>query len=364
MPSVRLYRFRLTRGRCRGPQPRLPERGLPAARDEERGARAARGRVAQDLVHGLVREERRVRAAPAGRERAVRARRTATRRCRSRRSSGTAPWRPRCRSGRTARRRWWRSRRSPLGSSGRAAWSAADIGGDRGHGGSSRYSRTWSTAIDAGKVVSGATGPPRFPPTATLSSRKNGWSNTHAFGATSAGVDLVVRHSVEEPGRCAPAATRWRTCGTRPPPALPGRRSADAAAARVARAVERAQDLVGSPPHELHDVDLAGGRPADLVDVRPQHPEGRPQAEAARHPDARLEPAVLDLEPALGQQPRRGVLAGAVVAGQADPSASRTVNTRLPSPSRRGVGRRRRCTTARSLLPQPGSPMALPSPRS
>ena len=30
--------------------------------------------------------------------------------------------------------------------------------------------------------------------------------------------------------------------------------------------------------HVLHDVDLAAGRPADLVDVRPEHPEGRPGA--------------------------------------------------------------------------------------
>src|SRR5690606_32557284 len=66
----------------------------------------------------------------------------------------------------------------------------------------------------------------------------------------------------------------------------------------------------------FHDVDLAGLRPADAVDVRAQAPEGRPQTGAARHLDARFDTAVGDLELVLGQQAGRRVLAWAVVTGQ------------------------------------------------
>ena len=54
----------------------------------------------------------------------------------------------------------------------------------------------------------------------------------------------------------------------------------------------------------------------DTVDVRAQAPEGRPQASAARHFDARFDTAVGDLELVLRQQACRGVLARAVVAGE------------------------------------------------
>ena len=87
-----------------------------------------------------------------------------------------------------------------------------------------------------------------------------------------------------------------------------------ALAARVAGAVERAEDPVGQPADILHDVDLAGLRPVHLVDVGTKHPEGRPVAGASRHLDSGLDPAVGNLEAALREQAGRGVLAGAVVA--------------------------------------------------
>ncbi len=89
-----------------------------------------------------------------------------------------------------------------------------------------------------------------------------------------------------------------------------------AVAARVAGAVQRAKDLVGQAADVLHDVNLTGLRPADLVNIGTEHPERGPQPGPARRLDARLDPAIGDLEPVLGQQPRRGVLAGAVVALQ------------------------------------------------
>ncbi len=86
--------------------------------------------------------------------------------------------------------------------------------------------------------------------------------------------------------------------------------------AGVPGAMQGAEHLVGRSPHVLHDVDLARLRPADPVDVGAEHPERGPQAGARRHLDAGLDPAVGHLEPVLGHQPRRGVLARAVGALQ------------------------------------------------
>ena len=89
-----------------------------------------------------------------------------------------------------------------------------------------------------------------------------------------------------------------------------------AVATRVAGAVQGAEHLVGQATYIFHDVNLTGLRPTDLVNVCAEHPERGPQTGAARHLDARLDPAVGNLESVLGQQPRRGVITRAVVALQ------------------------------------------------
>ena len=70
----------------------------------------------------------------------------------------------------------------------------------------------------------------------------------------------------------------------------------------------------GPPAHELHDVDLPGLRPADLLDVVAEHPERRPEARGTGNLDARLDPAVLELAEVPREQARRRELARAVVA--------------------------------------------------
>ena len=68
--------------------------------------------------------------------------------------------------------------------------------------------------------MSAATGPPRFPPTATLRIRKNGWSKTQRFGATSSGraswKTSPSRRQVMEPGHQSIAKV-WKSSATGPP---------------------------------------------------------------------------------------------------------------------------------------------------
>ncbi len=93
-----------------------------------------------------------------------------------------------------------------------------------------------------------------------------------------------------------------------------GAAAGDPAAAGVARSVDGAVHGVRLPPDVLHDVDLAGGRPADVAEVVAEHPERRPDSLTSRDLDARLEPPVRLAERGRGQQSGRGVLAPAVVA--------------------------------------------------
>jgi hypothetical protein len=86
-------------------------------------------------------------------------------------------------------------------------------------------------------------------------------------------------------------------------------RGAEPRVSRIARAVERPEQLCGIPSDVLHDVDLARGRPADIVDVRPEHPERRPQAGAGRDPKAGFHPSERELEPVGGQETGRRVAA-------------------------------------------------------
>ena len=86
---------------------------------------------------------------------------------------------------------------------------------------------------------------------------------------------------------------------------------ADAARARVTGAVDRAVHGVRLEADVLHDVDLAGVRPAA---AGAEHPERRPHALPAGHLDAGLEAAVGLGELAGGVEPGGGVLAAAVPA--------------------------------------------------
>ena len=56
--------------------------------------------------------------------------------------------------------------------------------------------------------------------------------------------------------------------------------------------VNRREHLVRLVPDSLHNVDLAALRPADRVDIRPQHPDRRPHATPARQLRANLHTAV------------------------------------------------------------------------
>ena len=90
---------------------------------------------------------------------------------------------------------------------------------------------------------------------------------------------------------------------------------AEGVATGVTRTVDRAEDLVGNPADVLHDVDFAGLRPFDQIDVGTETPEGRPQAVfTIGHLDPRLDSAVRELCSLLRHQPGGGVVAGAVVA--------------------------------------------------
>ena len=52
----------------------------------------------------------------------------------------------------------------------------------------------------------------------------------------------------------------------------------EAASLIPAGRVERAVHMSGFLPNELHDVDFAASRPADLADVLPEQPKGGPDA--------------------------------------------------------------------------------------
>ena len=67
-------------------------------------------------------------------------------------------------------------------------------------------------------------------------------------------------------------------------------------------------------PDELHDVDLATSGPAHLVDVRSEHPQGRPDALADREDGADVDPTILEVVNALGLETGGGV--SAVVPGK------------------------------------------------
>ena len=56
--------------------------------------------------------------------------------------------------------------------------------------------------------------------------------------------------------------------------------------------------------HELHDVDFTASGPTDLVDVRTEHPQGRPDALSDGQYGADVDPAVLKVKDALGLEPR------------------------------------------------------------
>src|SRR5439155_5132076 len=89
---------------------------------------------------------------------------------------------------------------------------------------------------------------------------------------------------------------------------------ADAVAAGVAGSVNGAVHRLRLAADVLHDVDLAGARPTDGVDVVAEHPERRPDPLAARDPDARLEAAECLVELPLCLEARRGVRTRAVPA--------------------------------------------------
>jgi hypothetical protein len=74
--------------------------------------------------------------------------------------------------------------------------------------------------------------------------------------------------------------------------------------------VQCAEQLVGLTTDDLHDVDLAVGRPVAAA----EHPEGGPQAGTVGHLDPRLDPSVLLGELPRGLDAAGGELAGAVPA--------------------------------------------------
>ena len=88
----------------------------------------------------------------------------------------------------------------------------------------------------------------------------------------------------------------------------------------------------------LHDVDLAARRPADLVDVRPEHPEGRPGAAPRGQLRPDLDLAVEELRAALGVEASRGVVV-------AHPALAAGLDDQRPV-SRRARSRTARCSTA------------------
>src|SRR5215467_6551247 len=51
----------------------------------------------------------------------------------------------------------------------------------------------------------------------------------------------------------------------------------------IANAVQCTMHRRGLLADVFHDVDLAAGRPADFIDVAPEHPEGRPNALSVRN---------------------------------------------------------------------------------
>ena len=91
---------------------------------------------------------------------------------------------------------------------------------------------------------------------------------------------------------------------------------ANPSSARVARAVDGAVHRGGLAPDVLHDVQLAGLRPADLADVRAQGPEGRPQSLAKRDLETGFNPPVGKLGLVPRDESRRGILARPIVADE------------------------------------------------
>src|ERR1700680_667446 len=78
----------------------------------------------------------------------------------------------------------------------------------------------------------------------------------------------------------------------------------DTVAARIARAMKRTVRDGGLASDVLHDVDLAAPRPSNRIDVRAEHPEGRPNALPAWDSDPRLEPTVRLREQSFGFEAR------------------------------------------------------------
>jgi hypothetical protein len=69
---------------------------------------------------------------------------------------------------------------------------------------------------------------------------------------------------------------------------------------RVTRAVQGSADHVGNLATVFHDVDLPAAGPADRFEIRPQHPEGRPDTLADGQLDPGFEAPVRMGELALG----------------------------------------------------------------
>src|SRR5688572_11794698 len=74
---------------------------------------------------------------------------------------------------------------------------------------------------------------------------------------------------------------------------------------RITRTMQGPKDFIGHASDKFHDVNLTGLRPADLVNIRAEHPERRPQARALRYLDPRFDTAIRYLEAILGEEPRR-----------------------------------------------------------
>ena len=129
---------------------------------------------------------------------------------------------------------------------------------------------------DAGNSVSVRQGPPNWPPTARLSSRKKGWSKTHALGATSAGVASWYVTPVHAPGDASRLPVHRVDVEVVRQRLVHEQRAAEPLAAGVARPMERAVQQARLAAHVLHHVDLARRGPADRADVRAQHPERGP----------------------------------------------------------------------------------------
>src|SRR5215216_4440325 len=104
-----------------------------------------------------------------------------------------------------------------------------------------------------GKVVSAPTSPPKLPPTATFIRIKNGWLNTHCLPCRNASLGVAEKYGMPSIVQMIGIAVTLST--------------------GVARTMEGAEYLVGQAAHMFHDIDLAGLRPIDLVNIGAKHPE-------------------------------------------------------------------------------------------